>query len=136
MLKTNFISAKITILFILLFTISYSVKSQVVSDGIVTAFKTGNATEIAKSYNSSVELIILEKEQVCSKPQAEIILKDFFAKNKPTDFKIIHQGSKDVTKFAIGNLTCGAKVYRVNFLFKAKDNQSLIHQLRIEANNE
>lgn len=136
MKKLNIISSKITLVFILIFIFTYSANSQIVSEQFLNAFKTGNAIELAKHFNSSVELTILEKEQVCSKQQAEIILKDFFQKNKASSFKIIHQSNKDATNFAIGNLTTSTKVYRTYFLVKSKDGKSLIHQLRIEENDE
>ena len=136
MIKKHIISVKLTVLFILLLAFSYTSNSQVVSNSFINAFKTGNVTELVKDFNSSIELTILDKEQVCSKQQAEIILKDFFQKNKATDFKIIHQSNKDATNFAIGNLTTSLKVFRTYFLVKSQNGKSLIHQLRIEDNDE
>jgi hypothetical protein len=95
--------------------------------------KVGNAAELAKHFNSSVELVILENEDVYSKQQAEQILKSFFEKNKVKSFTLLHQGGKEGAQYAIGNLeTTSSKVYRVYFLVKESGGQPLIHQMRIE----
>jgi len=100
---------------------------------IFDAMKVGNATELAKHFNSSVELVILENEDVYSKQQAEQILKSFFEKNKVKSFTLLHQGGKEGAQYAIGNLeTVAGKVYRVYFLVKESGGKPLIHQMRIE----
>ena len=50
-------------------------------DVISVAIKSGNAKEISKHFDSSISLKILNKEDVYSKAQAEIIIKDFIMKN-------------------------------------------------------
>jgi hypothetical protein len=107
-----------------------------ISDNIINAIKTGNAAELAKQFNTNVEMTILDKDGVYSKAQAELILKDFFTKNPPTNFKIIHQGGKEGAKYAIGNLTTSKATYRINFYYKLQSNKPLIHQFRIEEGNE
>jgi len=100
---------------------------------IFDAMKVGNAIEIAKYFNSSVELVILDKEDVYSKQQAEQILKGFFDKNKTKSFSLLHQGGKEGAQYAIGNLeTVSGKDFRVYFLVKESAGKPLIHQMRIE----
>ncbi len=100
---------------------------------IFDAMKVGNATELSKHFNSSVELVILDKDDVYSKQQAEQILKSFFEKNKVKSFTLLHQGGKEGAQYAIGNLeTVSGKIYRVYFLVKESAGQPLIHQMRIE----
>ncbi|OFY19637.1 MAG: hypothetical protein A2W98_10255 [Bacteroidetes bacterium GWF2_33_38] len=111
-------------------------QTQTIPPVIINALKVGNAAELAKNFNTEVELVILETEEVYSKAQSEIILKDFFAKNKPNDFKILHQGGKEDSKYGIGNLSTSNNVFRVYFLLKMKNEKLLIHQLRIEDNDE
>ena len=45
---------------------------------VSTALKSGNSKELAKYFNTNIELAILEKEDVYSKTQAELIVNDFF----------------------------------------------------------
>lgn len=100
---------------------------------VFEAMKLGNSSDISKFFNSSVELVILDKDDVYSKQQAEQILKKFFDGNKVKNFKILHQGGKEGAQYAIGNLmTVAGKQYRVYFLVKENSGKSLIHQLRIE----
>lgn len=100
------------------------------------ALQSGNSKELSKYFTETVELDIIGKENFYSISQAEILLKDFFEENKPTKFIINHQGVKDVSSFAIGTLSVKSGNLRVSFFMKTENNQTLIHQLRIEQNDE
>ena len=103
--------------------------------GISIAIKAGNAAELSKYMNSTVELLLLDKEDFYKKDVAETILKDFFRAYQTRDFTIRHQGAKNDAQYAIGNLTTAKGVFRVYFLLKKVDNDLLIHQIRIEPDN-
>lgn len=107
-----------------------------IPEGIILAFKAGNATELAKHFNTSIELVILENEDVYSKTQAEQILRNFFANHRPESFKIIFEGGKETSRYAIGSLLTSSGNFRIYFLIKNQDGTPLIHQLRIETENE
>ena len=98
---------------------------------IENGLKTGNAKMIASCFNDNVELIILDKENVCSKEQGEIILNDFFNKNRPTDFKLTHQGGTD-SVYGIGKMQTATANFRIYFMLKSFANKPLLVQLRIE----
>ncbi len=114
-----------------LFTICTSLQAQV-PDEIIVGLRTGNASSLAKYFNQNVELVVLDNENVYSKAQAEQVLVDFFKKNPPQKFVIIHQGGKDDSSYVIGNLQVPSNKFRVYFLIKTKNNMPYIHQLRIE----
>ncbi len=99
---------------------------------ILLALKSGNSKELAKFFNSNIELEIFGDEEVYSKPQAELILKDFFAKHIPSKFTKLHEGGKDGSKYVIGNIVTSTGTYRVYFLLKNKNGSALIHEFRIE----
>jgi hypothetical protein len=103
--------------------------------GISIAFKAGNATELSKYINSTVELLLLDKEDFYKKNVAETILKDFFDNYKTKDFVIRHQGGSNDAQYAIGNLKTEKGDFRVYFLLKKVDQELLIHQIRIEPDN-
>ena len=103
--------------------------------GISIAIKAGNATELAKYMNSTIELLLLDKEDFYKKSVAETILKDFFAEYQTRDFTIRHQGAKNDAQYAIGNLKTEKGDFRVYFLLKKVDQELLIHQIRIESDN-
>jgi hypothetical protein len=103
--------------------------------GISIAFKSGNASELAKYMNSTVELLLLQTEDFYKKNVAEAILRDFFNEYHARDFIIRHQGSRNDAQYAIGNLETEKGVFRVYFLLKKVENELLIHQIRIEPDN-
>lgn len=121
---------------VLLLSMQLSAQDQTkIPGGIAIAFKTGNATELAKYMNSTIELLLLDKEDFYKKNVAETILRDFFANYPTRDFTIRHQGAKNDAQYAIGNLSTGKGDFRVYFLLKKVDQELLIHQIRIEADN-
>jgi hypothetical protein len=103
--------------------------------GISIAFKAGNASELANFMNSTVEILLLEKEDFYKKNIAETILKDFFNEYKTKDFTIRHQGARNDAQYAIGNLKTEKGDFRVYFLLKKVGQELLIHQIRIESDN-
>jgi hypothetical protein len=103
--------------------------------GISIAIKAGNAAELSKYMNSTVELLLLDKEDFYKKNVAETILKDFFNDYQAKDFIIRHQGAKNDAQYAIGNLKTEKGDFRVYFLLKKVDQELLIHQIRIEPDN-
>jgi hypothetical protein len=103
--------------------------------GISMAFKAGNAAELSKYMNSTIELLLLDKEDFYKKNVAELILKDFFTEYPTRDFSISHQGAKNDAQYAIGDLRTEKGDFRVYILLKKVDNELLIHLIRIESDN-
>jgi hypothetical protein len=99
---------------------------------VVTAMKTGNYRELGRYFNNSVELVVLENENVYSKSQAELIIRDFFAKYPPTGFIVRHEESREGLCYAIGKLSTKNGEFRVVILLKVKEGNATINQLRIE----
>ncbi len=99
---------------------------------IISSFTSGNASKLSEYFNQTIELTFFEKEEIYSKTQAEIILRDFFTKNPPQQFKILHEGGKESSKYAIGRYTSNSKTFRITFLLKTINSKVFIHQLRIE----
>lgn len=103
--------------------------------GITLAIKTGNASELSKYMNSTVELLLLDKEDFYKKNVAETILKDFFNEYRTIDYLTRHQGARNDAQYSIGNLKTEKGDFRVYFLLKKVDQELLIHQIRIEPDN-
>ena len=103
--------------------------------GISIAFKAGNSSELSKYMNSTVEVLLLDKEDFYKKNVAETILKDFFTTYPTRDFIIRHQGAKSDAQYAIGILKTEKGDFRVYFLLKKVNSELLIHQIRIEPEN-
>lgn len=103
-----------------------------IPDEIVSSIQNGNDVVLASYFNENVELVVESHDDVYSKSQAQQIVAEFFKSNKPRQFSIIHQGGKEDARYAIGSLTTATGTFRVYFLLKSKNNNSYIHQLRIE----
>ena len=100
-------------------------------DNISSEIRSGDAKQISKYFGNNVDLTILNTEEVYSKAQAEQVLKDFFTKNTPKSFTIIHQGlSKESSKYAIGNYVAGnGTVYRTYIYIKTVAGADQIQEL-------
>jgi len=108
-----------------------------VSTDVIDAIKKGNAQAIANYFNDKIDLKILDKEDVYSKAQAELVLKDFFAKHPVKTFIESHSSAaKSANQFVVGTLTCSNAKYRVSFLLKKINEHFLISQFRIENEND
>lgn len=104
-----------------------------ITEDVAAAIRTGNAKELSKHFKENIDLAIGEKEEVYSSAQAELILKDFFTKNVPKTFTIIHQGmSKLGLQYVIGNLVTSNGNFRVSFYIKKTLHGQFIQQLRID----
>ncbi|MCF8275973.1 MAG: DUF4783 domain-containing protein [Flavobacteriales bacterium] len=124
--------ASILVLFCLSLTIGFA---QEASETINTAIKVGNYKELSKYFDTKVELTIGPKEDSYSKAQAELIVKDFFAKDKVTNYQVIHRGkSPDGAQYAIGTLTTTKGSFRTYVLTKEVGGNLRIQQLRFEPN--
>ncbi|NNF01752.1 MAG: DUF4783 domain-containing protein [Bacteroidia bacterium] len=101
---------------------------------ITDAILDSDARAISQYFNKNVEMTIIDEENVYSKTQAEQVLRDFFTKNKPASFRIIHKGvSKEGAKYAIGNLiTVSGVEFRTYFFVKNVSSGEFIQELRFE----
>ena len=104
-----------------------------VSDKVTEAISEGDASELSKLFNSTIDINIPENDGTYSKNQAEIIVKKFFKKNPVTKFSINHSGSSnDGSKYSIGTYLSNDKTYRVYFLLKKTLEKYFIQQLQFE----
>ena len=106
-----------------------------IPEGIFMSIRAGNADELSKYLNSTVEILLLQKEDFYRKNVAETILRDFFNEYKTKSFTIRHQGARNDAQYAIGNLKTEKGDFRVYFLIKTVGREQLIHQIRIEPDN-
>jgi hypothetical protein len=107
-----------------------------IPSGIAIAFRSGSAAGLSEYLNSTVELVMPDKEDFYSKSVAETILKDFFSRHHSREFVIRHQGARGDAQYAIANLETDKGRFRVYFLLKKVNGNPLIHQIRIESDNE
>lgn len=108
-------------------------------DDLSTQLRQGNAKEVAKNFAPSVELIIVDQEDVYNKAQSEQILKDFFVKNTPQKTVIIHRLVTN-PNYRLGIFTLFTKTGKfrvtITMVLKKPANNFLITELRIEPDKE
>lgn len=126
-------------LLLISFTSIYNLKpfQADIIDDLCLYFRGSNAKEIAKNFSSTIELIIIDEEDVYSKAQGEQILKDFFIKHRPIKASISHKINTNPSyRFGVIVLTTAKETYRVSVTMKKFSNNFLITELRIEPAKE
>jgi len=117
----------------LLIAPSFAFSQNDVLDNVASAIRTGNSKEIARYFDSNVEITILERESSYSKTQGEMVLRDFFSKNQVQAFDLKHRGtSGEGSTYGIGTLKTNAQMYRVYYFVKQKGSQQVIQEMRFE----
>lgn len=110
--------------------------AQEVPAGVVAAFKKGSAQELAKFLGDKVELIVQGKSSGYDRQKAREAMAGFFAGNKVGGFEVNHQGKRNESSFMVGTLATAHGNYRVNCFFRRVENNYVIHQIRIDKNDE
>jgi len=124
---------------IILFLVTFSSVAYAadIIDDIAAAIRSGNPKNISKYFIENIDLKIIKQEDVYSKQQAEMILKDFFGKHVIKSFTVAHKSEpKNGSQYVIGTLETVNGKFRTYFLIKTAGGQTLIHQFRIESENE
>lgn len=119
----------ILIIMLCAFTLSLSAQN---FTSIGNALKSGNSSELSKYFDSSVEVTIINTEAVYSKSQAEMVIRNFFSSNKPSAYKMVHNGDSGGAKYQIGELSTSSGTYRTYVYAKEKSGTMLIQEIRIE----
>jgi len=117
------------------FTLAPEPEPQDIYEDIAKSIKSGNAKELSRFFASNVDLTILDKENMYSKAQAEVVVQDFFNKHKPTGYTLKHKSAQPGgAQYCIGELTtAGAGTYQVYYLLKNIGGAQLIQQFNIES---
>lgn len=102
-------------------------------DDIPIHFKNGNTKDLAASFANTVSLSISADESVYSKVQAEIVLRDFFAKHDPSGVKVLHRlDSGSSHRYIVFNLSTARGVFKISVVMKSTDDRFLITEIRID----
>lgn len=109
---------------------SFSVFSSI--DEVINAMKAGNANEIAKYFDNTVEINMPDKTNSYSKSQAELVLKDFFSSHSVKSFTVIHKGENSGSQFCIGTLVTKSGSYRTTIFMKQKGDKQVLQGITFE----
>ena len=100
--------------------------------GIRSALKAGNASPLKSIIHDEADITLLKTTKKCNGTETVKLLNDFFGKNKPSDFKVLHQADKNDAGFFVGKLITPAKEYRVNITYRTEEGALVIQSIRIE----
>ncbi|MGK6353218.1 DUF4783 domain-containing protein [Parapedobacter sp. DT-150] len=104
-----------------------------VIDDIASCIRGANTKELSKYFSSSVNMTLLNDEGIYSRVQAEIILRDFFGKNAPTDVKLAHKlDSSPNFRFVVLNLETTKDTFRVSYKLTNNEDVFQVTEFRIE----
>jgi hypothetical protein len=118
------------ILFISLFSFSFT--SRDITDDVANALKQGNASELVKHFAEKVSIKVLNQEDLLSKPQAQVLIEDFFSKHKVKSYQTSHTSIVNGDQqFITGTLDTNTGKFRISILVRG----SVISQFRIENDN-
>lgn len=125
-IKSAFLLAMMTVMY------SFQLSAQSM-DQFSIALKSGNASELAKYFQSNVELNTTGSSNSFSKTQAEQVLTNFFRSKSVKSFSIVHQGtSPEGSKYMIGNMATTGGNYRVYLYAKQSGSALGIQEIRFE----
>ena len=115
-----------------LIVLMFALSSFVSLDEVVSAIKKGNASQLSKFFDNTIDITVEDKKNTYSKSQAELVLKDFFSTSTVIDFSIIHKGDNSGAQFIIGTLITKNGEYRTTIYMMQKGNKNLLQELRFE----
>jgi len=121
------------ILTVILVTAYPAIAQNHIHDEIVPVFKSGSSKDLVRYFDNTVELNMNGSQGDFSKNQAEVVVRDFFKKNPPIDFQIVHQGeSGSNIRYYIAYYISPEQNYRVLIKTKGTKEKSLIYSLEFK----
>ena len=101
---------------------------------IFNAIMSGNAENLSKYFEESVEVCINNSQEIYSKQDAIQVIQQFLKNNKPVSIKEAHQGASknSNSKYTIANLQTASGSYRVYIFIKNHPNKTIIQEIRFD----
>lgn len=95
-----------------------------------SAISSGSSRNLAQYLGPSVEVGFDGDKQSYNSTQTELVMKNFFTKNPPTSFDIVHQGaSNDGIPYAVGHYVGKTGSYQIFIKLKPKQSTPTIDTL-------
>jgi hypothetical protein len=101
-------------------------------DEVVNCLKNGDAAQLARFFDNTVEITMPDKSNNYSKNQAEVVLKDFFVTNGIKAFQVLHKGENAGSQYCIGTLVTKNGSFRTTVFMKQKGDRQLLQGIRLE----
>lgn len=101
---------------------------------ITKAISQGDISTLGRYLDNSVELGILDKEDIYNQQDAVKLLKEFFDQYPPKSYSPVHQGTSQSQDsiYCIGNLVTNQATFRVYIYMRVSGEQHLIQEIRLD----
>jgi hypothetical protein len=132
-LKTLFMKRIFTPLAVITTLLLLSFTKQGGIDEVISALRSGNASEIARFMDDNIEISLPEKSNSYSRSQGTVILKDFFSINGVKSFDVKHKGDGPNGEYCVGTLYTRNGNYRTNVFMKLKGGKQVVKEIRFQA---
>ena len=99
---------------------------------VVNALKAGNASQVSRYFDNTIDITLQDKSNSYSRSQAELVLKDFFVITGVISFEALHTGDNSGAQYLIGNLKTKKGTYRTTVYLKQKADKQVVQELRFE----
>lgn len=102
-------------------------------DDVISAMRSGNATELVKYIDDNVEISVPDKSDRYSRSQAVVVLQDFFNSNGVKNFEVKHKGDNGGSQFCIGTLQTRAGAYRTTIYMTTRNGKQLVKEIKFQS---
>lgn len=104
-----------------------------VIDRTAELLKDGNVHELAATFSSTIEITIMNDQNVYSSSQAEQVLTEFFKRCQPKSAKVLHRITSNVNyRYAVIIVNTTNGTYRTCVALKNVHGKFEVNELRIE----
>ena len=101
---------------------------------ITQAISQGDANTLGSYFDESIEISILDKDDIYAKADAIGVVSQFFNQYQPSGWSTVHKGAarNNDSQYCIGNLSANGQTFRVYIYMKEKGGKQLIQELRFD----
>jgi hypothetical protein len=131
-IKKSYMKKIVTLTCIALFFMATAFTQASGLDDVISALRSGNATQLSKFVDNNIELSLPSKTDNYSRQQAMVILQDFFSNNGVKDFEVKHKGDNGGNQFCIGTLQTRSGNYRTTFFLAERNGKFYVKEIRFQ----
>lgn len=101
---------------------------------ITQAISKGDANTLGLYLDNTVEIAVVDNEDIYTRSEAEDILQSFFSSHAPKSFSQVHKGSSKArdSLYCIGNLITRQATFRVYIYMRVAGDSYKIQELRFD----
>ncbi len=117
-----------------LVTVAQDAEAEEMIKEIGQAISNGSARDMSQYFGQNVDLYLPRAIGTFSRSQSEIILREFFNRNRPKSYTVVNQGvSGDGSVYIIGRYTTrGGQSFRTYFLIKRISRSYILHHVQFD----